>query len=456
MLGPSGSGKTTCLRLIAGFEQPDAGRHRDPRRRPCEGVPPYRRGVNTVFQDYALFPHMSVRRQRRLRPDGPRRARRPSATQRARRDARAGEAARAAATAGRRSSRAASASAWRWPARWSTSPQVLLLDEPLGALDLKLREQMQVELKALQRKVGITFVFVTHDQDEALSMSDRVAVFNHGRIEQIGTPERGLRAPAHRASSPTSSAAPTSSTPATRPAPARRAAAPSRLRPEKIASATAPARLAGRGHASTDAAATTGAVTRHRRRARRRPVQRRRPRQRRPSIAARRGGPRRAALAGGAAPHARTAGERGDRRCRRRAAACCGGSPTCSGGTAAGCCCSCSLPPLLWLGVVYLGSLLRAAAAELLPLDEFSGQVVPRVRRSPPTPSCCPAGQPRHHPAHGGDGGGGHARLRACSPSRSPTTPPATPRARMQGAVLPRRSCCRSGRAIWCGSTPGS
>ena len=102
----------------------------------------------------------------------------------------------ASARAGRRSSRAASGSAWRWPARWSTEPEVLLLDEPLGALDLKLREQMQVELKALQRQVGITFVYVTHDQDEALGMSDRVAVFNQGRIEQIGTPEEIYERPA--------------------------------------------------------------------------------------------------------------------------------------------------------------------------------------------------------------------------------------------------------------------
>ena len=96
----------------------------------------------------------------------------------------------------RRSFPAASASAWRWPARWSTSPKVLLLDEPLGALDLKLREQMQVELKALQRRLGITFVFVTHDQGEALSMADRVAVFNDGRIEQVGTPEEIYERPA--------------------------------------------------------------------------------------------------------------------------------------------------------------------------------------------------------------------------------------------------------------------
>jgi putative spermidine/putrescine transport system ATP-binding protein len=193
MLGPSGSGKTTSLRLVAGFEVPDAGRillHG----RPMQGVPPYDRPVNTVFQDYALFPHMSVldnvayglmvrgmaKAERRRKAQamlelvalGGYGTRRPSQL------------------SGGQRQRVALARAL------VLEPEVLLLDEPLGALDLKLRQQMQTELKALQRKVGITFVFVTHDQDEALGMADRVAVFNHGRIEQIGTPEEVYEHPA--------------------------------------------------------------------------------------------------------------------------------------------------------------------------------------------------------------------------------------------------------------------
>jgi len=185
MLGPSGSGKTTCLRLIAGFEQPDSG-HIEIFGETAEGVPPYRRAVNTVFQDYALFPHMSVGDNVAygLMVRGIGRAER-------RRQAREMldlvkltglEERRPAALSGGQRQRVALARAL------VVRPKVLLLDEPLGALDLKLREQMQVELKALQREVGISFVYVTHDQGEALSMSDRVAVFNHGRIVQTGTP----------------------------------------------------------------------------------------------------------------------------------------------------------------------------------------------------------------------------------------------------------------------------
>ena len=195
MLGPSGSGKTTCLRLIAGFEQPDSG-HIEIFGETAEGVPPYRRNVNTVFQDYALFPHMSVGdnvayglmirglgREERL--DKARRAlsmmklegfdtRKPSQL------------------SGGQRQRVALARAL------VNEPKVLLLDEPLGALDLKLREQMQVELKSLQRSVGITFVFVTHDQGEALSMADRVAIFNEGRIVQVGTPSEVYERPSNR------------------------------------------------------------------------------------------------------------------------------------------------------------------------------------------------------------------------------------------------------------------
>ena len=185
MLGPSGSGKTTTLRLIAGFDVPDAGRvelaGEDVARRP-----PFERDVNTVFQDYALFPHMSVR-------DNVAYGLKISKVGRAERRRRADEALemvrlpgvgdrRPAQLSGGQRQRVALARAI------VNRPRVLLLDEPLGALDLKLREEMQVELKQIQSEVGITFVYVTHDQDEALSMSDRIAVFNNGRIEQVGTP----------------------------------------------------------------------------------------------------------------------------------------------------------------------------------------------------------------------------------------------------------------------------
>jgi putative spermidine/putrescine transport system ATP-binding protein len=193
LLGPSGSGKTTCLRLIAGFEQPDAGailiHGRD-----VAGVPPYERDVNTVFQDYALFPHMTVAANVEY---GLMVRKVPAAERRRRADemlalvALAGLAGRKPAQlSGGQRQRVALARAL------VNRPRVLLLDEPLGALDLKLREQMQVELKSLQRQVGITFVYVTHDQGEALSMSDRLAVFDRGRIEQIGTPAEIYERPA--------------------------------------------------------------------------------------------------------------------------------------------------------------------------------------------------------------------------------------------------------------------
>ena len=186
LLGPSGSGKTTCLRLIAGFELPDEGRilleGQDVSR-----VPPHQRNVNTVFQDYALFPHMTVLQNVAYGP-------RVRGMARAAREARAAEmlglvrldgfgARRPGQLSGGQRQRVALARAL------INEPRVLLLDEPLGALDLKLREEMQTELKALQRRLGITFVYVTHDQGEALSMSDRVAVFNAGHIEQLSTPQ---------------------------------------------------------------------------------------------------------------------------------------------------------------------------------------------------------------------------------------------------------------------------
>ncbi len=185
MLGPSGSGKTTVLRLIAGFEQPTAGTIElfgdDVTKRA-----PFDRDVNTVFQDYALFPHMSVLDNVAygLRVRGIGRKERVERARRALASVRLEQMAdrRPAQLSGGQRQRVALARAT------VVQPKVLLLDEPLGALDLKLREQMQVELKQIQRDLGITFIFVTHDQEEALTLSDRVAVFNNGRIEQLGTP----------------------------------------------------------------------------------------------------------------------------------------------------------------------------------------------------------------------------------------------------------------------------
>ncbi|HYE01156.1 MAG TPA: ABC transporter ATP-binding protein [Alphaproteobacteria bacterium] len=193
MLGPSGSGKTTCLRLIAGFEQPTSGEvfvHG----RPMAGVPPFQRDVNTVFQDYALFPHMSVWENVAygLMVRGVAKAER-------RRQAEAMlDLVKLGAFADRKPGQLSGGQRQRVALARALvlKPRVLLLDEPLGALDLKLREAMQVELKALQRQVGITFVYVTHDQGEALAMSDRIAVFSHGRIEQIGAPRDVYERPA--------------------------------------------------------------------------------------------------------------------------------------------------------------------------------------------------------------------------------------------------------------------
>ena len=185
MLGPSGSGKTTCLRLIAGFEQPSSG-HIQVHGANVEGVPPYRRDVNTVFQDYALFPHMSVGENVeyglmiRKVPKAERRKQAEEMLAMVKLDGL--YARRPGQLSGGQRQRVALARAL------INRPRVLLLDEPLGALDRKLRETMQAELKAIQRQVGITFVYVTHDQGEALAMSDRLAVFNRGRIEQIGAP----------------------------------------------------------------------------------------------------------------------------------------------------------------------------------------------------------------------------------------------------------------------------
>ena len=186
MLGPSGSGKTTCLRLIAGFEQPSDG-HIEIFGERADGVPPYRRNVNTVFQDYALFPHLNVLDNVAygLMVKGVGRAERLKSAEEALAMVRLPGygARRPGQLSGGQRQRVALARAL------VNRPKVLLLDEPLGALDLKLRENMQDELKTLQKSLGITFVFVTHDQGEALSMADRVAVFNDGRIMQVGAPE---------------------------------------------------------------------------------------------------------------------------------------------------------------------------------------------------------------------------------------------------------------------------
>jgi putative spermidine/putrescine transport system ATP-binding protein len=195
MLGPSGSGKTTCLRLMAGFEQPTAG-HIEIFGETAEGVPPYRRSVNTVFQDYALFPHLSILENVAygLMVKGVGKAERLKAAEEALAMVKLPGygARRPGQLSGGQRQRVALARAL------VNRPRVLLLDEPLGALDLKLREQMQEELKTLQKSLGITFVFVTHDQGEALSMADRIAVFNEGRIQQLGTPEEVYNRPKTR------------------------------------------------------------------------------------------------------------------------------------------------------------------------------------------------------------------------------------------------------------------
>jgi putative spermidine/putrescine transport system ATP-binding protein len=195
MLGPSGSGKTTCLRLIGGFDQPTAG-HIEIFGEAVEGVPAYRRPVNTVFQDYALFPHMNVLENvcYGLRIRGMDKAERHRLGVEALKLVKLVglEARKPGELSGGQRQRVALARAL------VLRPKVLLLDEPLGALDLKLREAMQGELKCLQRSLGLTFVFVTHDQGEALSMADRVAVFNHGRVVQVGTPEEIYERPQSR------------------------------------------------------------------------------------------------------------------------------------------------------------------------------------------------------------------------------------------------------------------
>jgi putative spermidine/putrescine transport system ATP-binding protein len=194
MLGPSGSGKTTTLRMIAGFEDPSAGTI-ELAGEDVSRVPPYDRAVNTVFQDYALFPHMTV-------GDNVAYGMKVAGVDKAERAERRDEAlemVRLPGYADRKPGELSGGQRQRVALARAivNRPKVLLLDEPLGALDLKLREQMQVELKAIQGDVGISFVYVTHDQDEALTMSDRIAVFNDGRIEQVSPPLELYERPAN-------------------------------------------------------------------------------------------------------------------------------------------------------------------------------------------------------------------------------------------------------------------
>ena len=194
LLGPSGSGKTTVLRMIAGFEKPDAGSIK------LDGVevgelPPYERAVNTVFQDYALFPHFTVRENIEYGL----RIKKVPAEQRQIASEQALSQVRLSGYGDRKPSQLSGGQRQRVALARAliNKPKVLLLDEPLGALDLKLREQMQLELKEIQREVGITFIFVTHDQEEALTMSDKIAVFNEGKIVQVGSPREIYEKPAN-------------------------------------------------------------------------------------------------------------------------------------------------------------------------------------------------------------------------------------------------------------------
>ncbi len=309
LLGPSGSGKTTVLRMIAGFELPTAGSIRlgglDVTR-----VPPFDRDVNTVFQDYALFPHMNVQQnvEYGLRVKGVARAERRTRAGEALEGVRLGAYGerKPAELSGGQRQRVALARAL------VNRPKVLLLDEPLGALDLKLREEMQVELKVIQRQVGITFVFVTHDQEEALTMSDRIAVFNAGRIEQVGLARPRSTSARAPSSSPASSARPTCSASPLRHRRSWAGTGAGRSGPEKI-------RLAAEGEpVGADEHAALGTVARGRVRRRGDPVPR---------------GPRRRRPAHGAAAepadlvHGRVSA------CAARASGWCGGGSTSSGST---------------------------------------------------------------------------------------------------------------------------
>jgi putative spermidine/putrescine transport system ATP-binding protein len=195
MLGPSGSGKTTCLRMIAGFERPDSGRV-ELGGADVTGLPPNERDVNTVFQDYALFPHMTVGQN----VEYGLKVKKVGAEERRRRVAESLELVRLAGYEKRRPGQLSGGQRQRIALARAlvNRPRVLLLDEPLGALDLKLRQQLQVELKRIQQEVLITFIYVTHDQDEALTMSDRIAVMDQGRVLQVGAPHEIYDEPGSR------------------------------------------------------------------------------------------------------------------------------------------------------------------------------------------------------------------------------------------------------------------
>src|SRR6187455_1636015 len=193
MLGPSGSGKTTTLRVIAGFEQPDEGSV-ELGGKDVSKLPPYARDVNTVFQDYALFPHMTVQEN----VEYGLRVKKVARSERRRRATEALGLVQLQEYGGRKPAQLSGGQRQRVALARAivNRPQALLLDEPLGALDLKLRQELQIELKRIQQELGITFIYVTHDQEEALTMSDRLAVFNEGRIEQLGTPAEVYEHPA--------------------------------------------------------------------------------------------------------------------------------------------------------------------------------------------------------------------------------------------------------------------
>src|SRR4051794_19204330 len=195
LLGPSGSGKTTCLRMIAGFERPDEGRV-ELAGRDVTGLPPFERDVNTVFQDYALFPHMTIGENIAYGL----KVKRVSREERRSRVSEALAMVRLEGFEGRRPGQLSGGQRQRVALARAliNRPRVLLLDEPLGALDLKLRQQLQVELKRIQQEVGITFIYVTHDQDEALSMSDRIAVMDDGHVIQVGSPHEVYDEPESR------------------------------------------------------------------------------------------------------------------------------------------------------------------------------------------------------------------------------------------------------------------
>ena len=364
MLGPSGSGKTTCLRLIAGFDLPDAGEIAI-FGASMKGVPPYRRQVNTVFQDYALFPHLSVidNVAYGLRVAGiARRARTDKAEKALDLVGLQGfDGRRPAQLSGGQRQRVALARAL------VMEPRVLLLDEPLGALDLKLREAMQDELKALQRRLGITFVFVTHDQGEALSMADRVAVFNRGQIQQVGSPEEIYQRP--RTSFVADFVGSSNILPPDYCVGFGGPAVWCSLRPEAVR-LTAPDGAAMRGKVSSlrylGGASRVTVTT--------------------PRSALRRAG-RTADRDGAAGGGAGAGAARGCRRSARRSALP-ATPPRCIRWSARwpGCPMCCwrrprlftlllLAGPVLWLGIIYLGSLVALLAQSFFSIDEFSGMI---------------------------------------------------------------------------------